>query len=266
MKTACIAISSPEYLSRYRIMYKSAHYHLPDIDTILYYGGEDIPNDVGMVVNINEWVKNTQYTDSFLIYCSLRARMVLNAFERGYEKVILVGADIEWFGYPEAAIKALNDNDAFVTMYINIPYPDDALTGSNHQVWTNGQIQADFIAFSNTPKVVDFLKWVDKQLLTKCIVNGTVMVDQCYFSMCFSFLDKVYICKNLGYNVGSYNAQSRGISKHGDRWFMKDYSPLVLYHYDGLIKGQEESVSKHQNRYKATGDWLQFLKDYTNKL
>lgn len=45
---------------------------------------------------------------------------------------------------------------------------------------------------------------------------------------------------------------------------MSDNSPLVLFHYTGFEK--EKYIYKHQNRYKAEGEILEFLREYSRKI
>jgi len=263
-KTCCIAVASDEYLNKYRILQTSIQKHLSNIDSILYYTGITYQHGIDNVEYVSHWLNNTIYTNELYKHCSIRPQAVLDAFSKGYEKVILIGADTEWFAYPKECVEALDTNECFVTMYTHEPYPDEHLYGNNIQVVFNGQINADCIAFKNTPKVIKWLEWVDKQTKNYCKVKDIEFVDQLWFSTCFSMLDNVYICRHLGYNVASYNAVNRGCDFINKK--MKDQSPLVLYHYDGLEKGKEELVSKHQNRYKATNDWFQFLKHYNDRL
>jgi hypothetical protein len=58
----------------------------------------------------------------------------------------------------------------------------------------------------------------------------------------------------------------RGLHSKDFKWLMSDGSPLVLFHYAGFEEGREEFISRHQQRYKASGEILDFLKDYTRKL
>ncbi len=276
-KTIFISCCSPEYLSKFKVLYNSIKTYISDVDTILYYGDSNLPSDVGTAVDVSPWVKESPYSDPFYTYCHIRPKAVLDAFSRGYEKVILLGSDTEFFDYPKEMLTKLDDNQMVVTLYRTEPYEDapDNVFGNDFQVFINGQIQADFIGFSKSPETIKFLEYIVKQTKTKCKVDNTVMVDQGWLSLCFSFLDKVGIIRNLGYNVGSYNAIDYGLCKKTwyylggyvkELWTMRDGSRLVLYHYDGFEKGKEEKISKHQSRFTATGEYLEFLKEYGEKI
>lgn len=261
--TALICVCSPEYLNQYRVLYKSIKVHVPDVSTVLYYGGEDTPTDVGEVVNVSSWVKESAYTDPLYTYCSMRPRAILDAFNK-FDRIILLGADTEFFSYPSECFTA---HEAFVTMYIHEPYRgDQTLYGNNLQVLENGQINADLIGFRKTSKVLQFVEWVYEQTKTQCKIGEKEYVDQVWFSMIFSFLDTVNIIRHPGYNVAHYNMYQRGLQITESKHQMSNGQPLVLFHYAGFVKGQEETISKHQNRYRAEGDILKFLKTYGEKI
>ena len=269
MKTAFICVCSEKYLPNYKILYQSFVKSIgDDADIILYYGGHTNPTDIGMVINFSETINKTGYSNELYKYCAARPTAILNAFEQGYDNVVLMGADTEFFSYPYEVFSSLQDNDAFVTMYIHEPYEGDQnLFGNNLQVLENGQINADFIGFRKNKQTIKFIKWVEEQTATKCTINGKEYVDQVFFSMAFSFLEHVKVIRHQGYNVAHYNMFQRGMRKLlNGNWSLMNYQPLVLFHYAGLVKGQEEKISRHQNRYKAEGDILEFLKQYTSKL
>lgn len=277
MKTAIVVVSSPERLNQFDVLNKSIQKYVSEnVDVLLYYGGEESIGPKGWgIINFNHHVKNSIYKNDLYTYCSLRPKAVLDAFERGYDAVWLLGADTEFFASPRALYTVLEDNDMFVTMYTHESYgQEDDLYPNDYDTFMVGQINADLVGFRKSDQVIKFLKWLDKRVETKAVYRGRDFVDQVWMSMCFSFVDKVAVIRELGYNVGNYNMHnrymnpslSRGDPNKPTYWSMADCSPLVLFHYAGLEKGKEEFVSKHQNRYKADGFLLEFLKNYTSKL
>ena len=272
--TAFISVSSPERLEQYKVLHKSiSRYTKGRVDQFLYYGGEQVPEHY-QGTSVTEWVKKSPYTNDWYKYCHIRPRCILDAFKKGYRTVILLGTDTEFFDTPWEILTFANDyrpglaDEAFVTMYTYHPYPDDDEKYPNdwHTVDV-GQILADCIGFRNTPTVIKFLEWLDKTLETKLVFKNKVMLDQGWMSCVFSYVDRVKICRHWGYNVGNYNMFLRGLNRTNQaEWKMGDGDPLVLFHYAGFEKGREAQISKHQNRYKASGDILEFLENYTRKL
>lgn len=270
MKTAIVVVCSPERLAQFNILKKSIEKHVSEnVDVLLYYGGSEETQPKGWGnINFEYHVKNSIYKNDLYTYCSLRPKAVLDAFSRGWDRVWLLGADTEFFASPRALYTVLEDNDMFVTMYTHESYgQEDDLYPNDYDTFMVGQINADLVGFRKSEQVIKFLKWLDKRVETKCQYRGRDFVDQVWMSMCFSYVDKVAVIRELGYNVGNYNMHNRQMYKDiSGMWRMIDGDPLVLFHYAGLEKGREEFVSKHQNRYKASGTILEFLKDYTSKL
>lgn len=268
MKVAIVAVCSPQYLPQYRILYNSIQKHCPDIYSLLYYGSDNMP--VGMpnasIYSIKEWIDKSPYKEDWVKYCSIRPRAILDAFNRGYDRVFLVGADTEFYHHPRVAEAALDDNDAFVTMYTFLPYGVDEKFPNDGQTLQNGQIQGDFIGFKKNEKTIKFLEWADKVLQKHAHYNGRLVLDQFWLNYCFSLLDSVKVMRQLGINVGNYNMHNNGMQWKDGKWVMGDGSPLILFHFNGHAKGNEEQISKHQNRYIASGELLEFLRQYSGKL
>jgi hypothetical protein len=277
MKPAFVCVCSEKYLPQYNVLYASLKRHCPEVPVILYFGDEDEKHRPDIACDIfvptGTWVKNTAYENPLYAYCSIRPRCVLNTFEMGFDEVFLVGADSEFFARPEECLNAFKDNNTahgngmFVTMYIHVPYEDpQTLYGNNLQVLENGQINADLIGFYAYPQTIQFLEWLDKVLKTGCVINGKEYVDQVWMSMCFSFIQSVKIIRHQGYNVAHYNMFQRNMRKIGVDWYVGNRDPLVMFHYAGFEKGNEEKISRHQNRYRAEGDILEFLKEYSRRI
>lgn len=275
MKATAICVASPERLNQYKVLYDSIKRHCKSLTPILYYGGNDIIRNQGLVVPVNEWVASSKYEEDWYKYTSIRPRAILHAFEEGFDEVVLLGADTEFFSPPFDFMNALHSADMVVTMYTYEPYNDEKAYPNNAQTIEVGQIQADMIGFRKTASTIKFLNWLAGQLEQHIVFNNGVYnkiyLDQGWLSLCFSFVENVKIMRQLGYNVGNYNLHNRGMcrfkSVSGEtQWIMKDKAPLVLFHYAGFQKEKPSDISKHQNRYYADGDILQFLKDYGAKL
>lgn len=272
MKTAFIVLCSPEKLSQYRVLYESILKHVPNVTPILYYGGTDnrLIRGFGsaLIEDISLWVAASHYKEDWYKYCSLRAKAILHAFSLGYEKVVLLGADTEFFSAPYH-LTNFNTN-VLLTMYTDVPYPDETLYPNNIQTIEVGQIQADCIGFRNAPEVIEYLKWLDTKLEKYMEIKEPyykIYLDQGWFSTVFSMINDFKIIKHKGYNVGFYNMHNKGLYRAcDDSWRMIDNSPLVLFHYSGFEKGKEENISKHQNRYKAEGELLEFLRNYGKRI
>lgn len=263
MNQVCfITVCSPKYLNHYKILYKSIKKHIPEADTLLYYGGTE-PGDFHWL-NIAKWIETLNYNTDWERYCAVRATCVLDAMNLGYEKVILLGADTEFFDHPTELLKLLDTQNLVMSPYTREPlgnnpkeFPHDG------QILEVGQMNADMIGLRNTPATIKFLEWLDKSLKTNINYHNRLVLDQYWWNYAFSLLDLTIVLRTLGYNV-QYNAINDMI-KFNEKWHMKDGSPLVLFHYAGF-DGDPVNMSRHQNRYVATGEMINFYKSYGERI
>ena len=272
-KTAFIAICSEEYLGFYTQLFNSVKQYSPKSDNILYFISKltplrnpPLPTKYDQVVNITDWHDSTIYKDRLVSICSLRARVVLDAFNKGYDKVIFCGAKIEFFSDPWELLYELDFHDAVGTPHILEPLPDDGKFPSNASVSFTGHLSTDLVGFRNTEQIRKFLTWLDKQLATNCVTTGHTYLDQSWLNFLPFFCENVSIFKHLGTNVAYWNMYQREMKKENGVWRMKDGSPLVAFQYSGLDLDDPKSISRHQNRYTAEGDILEFLTDYARRV
>lgn len=266
MKTSFVCIASAQYINHYKILFDSVKKYSSNIHQLLYHIG-DVQEPFDQKINITNWFNEAKYPDTLTKICSLRARVVLDAFEKGYDKVVFLGAKVEFFSNPNTIVDLLDKHNAVVTPHILQPLPEDGKMPSNASVSFTGHISTDLVAFKNTFQVKEFLKWQDSIMLTQCRTTPQTYLDQSWLNFLPYFVDGVYILKDLGYNVAYWCFDQRGLYlTDNDGWRMKDGSPLVAFQYSGLVKGKEHLISSHQNRNQATGDFLTFLKEYTSKL
>lgn len=258
MSTAFICICSEEYLDYYNVLYESLKKYAPDCDQILYYIGEKDPEKFN-VVNISDLYEkcNPSYNKLERI-CSLRATVVLNAFKLGYDAVVFTGAKVEFFDDPfklTDSLKVIQDpNNAVVTPHILEPLPEDGKFPSNASVSFTGHISTDVVSFRNCPEIIKFLEWQDEIMRNNCKTTQHTYLDQSWLNFLPFFVDDVLILRDPAYNVAYWNYEQRGIKY------------LVCFQYSGLNLDNPEIISTHQNRYKAEGEFLEFLKSYATRV
>lgn len=265
---AWVCICSEEYLGYYKVLYDSLNkYTSPYDKKLLYFIGKNPPKDLGEVIDITEW--KTNYTDQLERICSLRARVVLDAFIRGYDKVVFLGAKIEVFNKNVSMIFDLLDrNNAIGTYHILEPLPDDGFFPSNASVSFTGHVSTDYVAFKKAPEVIDFLYWLDETLKTKCKTTSQTYLDQSWLNFMPCFIKQTHVMRHEGTNVAYWNMFQRGMHKTKEGWRMKRGEYLHSFQYSGLDLENPENVSKHQNRYRLEKDseLYGFLKDYSDRV
>lgn len=268
--TAYICICSAEYLNHYKILYNSLLKHASTYDTQILYHIGNVQESFDQKVDITDWFNAAQYPDTLTKICSLRARVVLDAFDRGHNKVVFLGAKVEFFADSTGIDRLLNFYDAVGTPHITSPLPEDGLFPSNASVSFTGHLSTDVVAFKDTPAVRKFLKWQDEIMSQKCATTHQTYLDQSWLNFLPFFVPNTHILRNHGWNVAYWNMHQRNLLHIDGNWVVTGEEgqelPLVCFQYSGLEKGNEELISRHQNRWIAQGKILDFLKDYTSKL
>lgn len=274
--TAFIAICTEEYINYYKQLYKSVQKWSPKSRQILYYIGarsiDEVKEEFDQVVDLSQQFTNcnSKYNTLERI-CSLRAQVVLDAFKRGYDNVIFCGAKIEFYSSPWLIEALLNDHNAVVTPHITQPLPEDGLFPSNASVSFTGHISTDLVAFKNTPEIVTFLKWQDEIMKNNCKTTNNTYLDQSWLNFLPFFVENVKILLHPGYNAAYWNWHQREFIRWNNKWVFDTNKgwvdrELVCFQFSGLDLNNPESISTHQNRYKAEGDFLEFLKDYARRV
>lgn len=257
---AFICICTEEYLNYYRELYKSLKTHAANHKQILYYIGarsiDEVSKEFDEVIDANNWFQNCNPAYNTLErICSLRAKVVLNSFERGYQGVIFLGAKVKFFKQPRELVMPLYDGyNAVVTPHILEPLPEDGKFPSNASLSFTGHISTDVVSFKNSPEMIKFLEWQDKIMKTQCRTTTHTYLDQSWLNFLPFFVNDVKILKDPGYNIAYWNVGQRNLDD------------VVCFQYSGLDLNNPERISNHQNRYNADGDFLEFLKDYAEKV
>lgn len=261
-----VIICSKEYLSYYKILYTSLKKHSPKDKQILFHIG-NVEEEFDEKVNITSWYDEAKYNSPLEKICSLRARVVLEAFNKGYEKVIFLGAKLELFQSVEKLWHYLTFYNAIGTPHITSPLPEDGKYPSNASVSFTGHLSTDLVAFKNAPQVVSFLSWQNEIMKTQCTTSMQTYLDQSWLNFLPIFVDNVYTMKDIEYNFAYWRLHQDSIINVKGVWIMKNSGkPLVAFQYSGLQIESPETISSHQNRWTAEGDFLKFLQSYVDRV
>lgn len=249
-----ICICSKEYINYYRALYKSLKKFSSNSKQILYAIG-DVPKEFDEIVDITEWFNNCNPKYNTLErICSLRARVVLDAFDKGNKEVIFCGAKIKYFKEPVYFEHMLKQYDAVVTPHILEPLPDDGKFPSNSSVSFTGHISTDLVGFKDTPEIRKFLIWQDEIMKNHCKTTSQTYLDQSWLNFLPFFVNRVHILRDPRYNCAYWNTAQRKLED------------TVCFQFSGLDLNNPSKISTHQNREVATGDYLKFLEDYAKEV
>src|SRR6266700_1293618 len=261
-----VCICSEEYLPYYQVLYDSLKPY--GIKQLLYFIGENVPTCYDEVINITHWYNeaNKFYNNKLQSICSLRARAVLDANLKGYNKICFTGAKLEFFQNPKNYFYDLINSDVIYTPHIIEPLPEDGLFPSNASVSFTGHISTDLIFFNTTSeKVIKFLKWQDNIMQTQCVNGPKTYLDQSWLNFLPSFVDFTHMDRNPALNCAYWRLNDNNFHKSNDMWCIED-NPLIAFQYSGLDINTPMGISTYQIRYTASGDLLEFLTIYSYKI
>ncbi len=254
-----VTICSEQYLPYYRVQYESIKKH-SNVEPLLYFIGDNEPTNLGTVINITSWKSN--YSDLLTHICSIRPNVVLDAFKRGYNEVLFLGADVVFYDNPDSIFNKISD--VVITPHITSPLPEDGLFPSNETIAWAGYLNSDVVFWNNHGITRNFLNWQAKTQETKCVNGPKTFLDQTWLNYVTSFLD-AEIIKDPSWNVSYWNFKQRNLNFREGKPFVGNI-PLLCYQFSGIDLHNPERISVHQNRETASGDMLVFLKEYIDKV
>ena len=155
----------------------------------------------------------------------------------GYDKIIYLDPDIAVYNSLSPIIDLLDSHSIIVTPHQVTPEEekiaiiDNEITALNYGVYNLG-----FLAIRNNANGKRLANWWNDRLLEYChddLPKG-LFVDQKWFDLVPAMFDGVYILRDPGYNVASWNLSHRKISITNKCIYVNGIFPLRFYHYTKL--------------------------------
>lgn len=176
--------------------------------------------------------------------------------DKGADKVFYLDPDILCFRRLDEAIEALDTYSIVITPHSLSPmsgdygYPDDRI------FLKYGVYNLGFIGVAKGKITQAFLAWWGKHLLSSCLmkIDVSLFVDQKWIDLVPSYFDKVFILKNLGYNIAPWNIDERTLSKvNGTFYVVESGVPVAFIHYSSIDINDVGGISKHFRSAKLQG-------------
>ncbi len=168
--------------------------------------------------------------------------------KKGYNKVFYIDPDICFYNSLIELKTKLNEYDIILTPHMLKPYDDD-----NHpndlDILRAGSYNLGFLAIRSTDNAINMLRWWQDKLFHMCMNNLSegLFVDQKWMDLVPAMFDKVYIERDVSYNVAYWNLHERELIKD-EMWHVNN-KPLIFFHFSGLPLNNLDLISKHQNRF-----------------
>ena len=186
-----------------------------------------------------------------------------------YDKVAYIDPDISVYRPLDIIFDRLDTSSAVITPHIVSPMNDSFKPGEVDFL-LNGQFNLGFIAVRSDERGVAMMKWWE----ARCLEQGYnepakgLFVDQKWINLLPCLFDGVYIEKAPGCNMAYWNLHERSLAKQGADWVVNGSAPLYFFHFSGLILGDAQQISKHQNRFDLASrpDLAELFAEYRQRL
>ena len=138
-----------------------------------------------------------------------------------------------------------------VTPHISEPISDDGKKPDDRTFLLAGIYNLGFIALNNNAETRRFIDWWSENLRDDCFSAQArgVFVDQKYVDFAPAFFEKIKILRHPGYNVAYWNLMHRRVTEEQGRYRVNADYDLHFLHFSGASLENDNTLSKHQNRY-----------------
>lgn len=199
--------------------------------------------DLGIPVeNIQVWI----YEHTVVELCTaVKGQALVRFLEEGSDKVVYLDPDIAVFQELSCLSCLLDEHDVVLTPHVTIPeqtavgITDNEVAALKHGIYNFG-----FYAVKNSENGLAFAKWWRDRLIDYCyddIPNG-IFTDQRWGDLAPAMFEGIYIWKDPGCNVATWNISNRIITKAENGVFYVNGSPLKFYHFSGFDSGSQAAM------------------------
>ena len=164
---------------------------------------------------------------------AVKGQMLAELLDAGFAKVVYLDPDIAVFHPLDGIIERLDTASIILTPHQCEPNLTPREVGDNEMTSLRyGIFNLGFAAVRNDAPGRAFAAWWAQQLYRACYdaVETGIFTDQRYCDLVPGLFDNVYIERDPGYNVASWNLSRRKLRFDGSRLLVND-SPLKFYHF-----------------------------------
>ncbi|MDO4343731.1 MAG: hypothetical protein Q4C50_02895 [Eubacteriales bacterium] len=194
------------------------------------------------VGNLDFWI----YTHTVVELCTaVKGQALVNFLENGSDKVVYLDPDIAVFNDLHELEQMLDRYSVILTPHVTIQEKEKAAIMDNEIcALKHGAYNFGFYAVKNDENGCAFAKWWRDRLLDFCfddIPNG-IFTDQKWGDLAPCLFENIYITRDPGYNVSTWNISNRTISKTKEGIYLVNGVPLKFYHFSGFDSGAQADM------------------------
>lgn len=262
------------YLPKARILAKTVKQHCPEARFSLVFS-DGIPDeivveeepfdeivtveDLGIPIdNLKRWI----FEHTVVELCTaVKGQALVKFLEEGSEKVVYLDPDIAVFDNLECLSELLNQYSIVLTPHLTAPeITERGIIENELCTLQHGSFNFGFYAVKNDKDGNAFAHWWRDRLLKYCYDNIPmgIFTDQKWGDLVPCMFEHVYIWRDPGCNVATWNITNRNVTKKDGNYYVNG-SPLKFYHFSGFDSGAQENML---NRYGSGNDILYELRSW----
>ncbi|MDR3524555.1 MAG: hypothetical protein P4L66_10675 [Acetobacteraceae bacterium] len=211
---------------------------LADFDQVLY------PEQLGLD-RFSAWLFKHDIVEACT---AVKGRMMSYLLESDADKVVYFDPDIAVFHSLDSVLDRLDDHSVLLTPHQVAPNAtfgqvrDNELTSLKYGIYNLG-----FCAVRNDEVGRSFANWWARQLYSACYdeVENGIFTDQKWCDLVPALFPRVYVERDPGCNVASWNLSTRRISFSDDGVILVNNSPLKFYHYTKINSAGDIMTEKY---------------------
>jgi hypothetical protein len=179
---------------------------------------------------------------------AVKGRMLQHLLQQGAEKVVYLDPDIAVFSSLQGIVDRLEQHSIILTPHQVEPNDTEGLMKDNELTSLKyGIYNLGFAAVRNDAMGNRFADWWATQLAFACydeIENG-LFTDQKWCDLVPALFDGVYVERDPGYNVASWNLSRRKITISRDGNILVNGSPLKFFHFTKINTAGDLMIEKN---------------------
>lgn len=281
-KSCCFTSANLAYLSRARVLAATFKEYNPNVDMVLILVDE-IPESFifdmdkepfDRIIEVKEIgipdFLNWSFKHNVVELCTAIKASAAKFLVMQYESVIYLDPDIAVFNSLSFILNLLTHSDILLTPHQLTPNIDNDLMIQEHELSSqrHGIFNLGFFAVSNKQQAILFLDWWEARLMKYCYedIPSGIFTDQKWCNLANIFFDNVYIIKDFGCNVASWNLYERLPEyDNNNQILINQKDTLKFYHFTKYGSAGDAMTSRYAKNSLVLEIWYWYgrkLKQY----
>ncbi len=241
-------------------------------------GNEVFPNCDSEIISAKE-MQLPFLDEMFKKYTALELNSALKPYFADYilrskevEQIVFLDSDILLYSdIVEITQEKMMNNSVLLSPHA-LSSPEEATHLTDRNFLRSGIYNAGFFAVKNDEYGFHFLNWWKDKVKNHCFINAQagMFAEQLWLNLVPLYHQKVYVIKDLGYNVAYWNLHERTISKSGKNYVVNNVYPLVFFHFSGanVETFKQRKLTVHNTPYTLDNrpDVEELFSEYTTCL